>query len=197
MIYETAIVVRPETGEESLAKIKSIISEVVTNAGGEILVNDDWGVKRFAQATAKGEQRGHYLYSLYKASGAVNTELERRYKISEDIMKFIVVKLGEERDQDKIVKGYKNPNHKVTEAEDEEGGLKKFSKGRSCYFSDNKIEPDWKHPETYSWIVNEFGKISPARVTGLRPKYQRMATAAIKRGRNLGLISHLSNRIAE
>lgn len=199
MIYETAVVVRPDAGEEALAKAKSIISDVVTTAGGELLINDDWGVKTFAQETAKGETRGHYLYTMYKVSGDTNTELERRYKISEDIMKFIVVKLGDEKKQEEIVKGYSNPNHQAaSEGESEDGGRKKkFSRRKSCYFSENKTQPDWKRPETYSWLVNEFGKISPARVTGLRPKYQRMATTAIKRGRNLGLISHLSNRTAE
>lgn len=197
MIYETAVVVRPDAGEESLAKVKSIISEVVTSAGGELLINDDWGVKTFAQATSNGEERGHYLYTMYKAEGNANTELERRYKISEDIMKFIVVRLGDEKKQEDIVKAYSNPNHKATEADSDDGRNKKFSHRKSCHFSENKTQPDWKRTETYSWLVNEFGKISPARVTGLRPKFQRMATTAIKRGRNLGLISHLSNRTAE
>jgi ribosomal protein S18 len=71
-----------------------------------------------------------------------------------------------------------------------------FSKRKSCYFSAKKTQPDWKDPSTYSWLVNEFGKISPARVTGLRPKYQRMATSAIKRGRCMGLISYMSNNVA-
>lgn len=198
MIYETAVVVRPEAGEEAFAKAKAIVEEVVKSAQGEVLINDDWGVKTFAQPASNGATRGHYLYTMYKVSGNANEELERRYKISEDVMKFIIVKLADDTKQDQVAKAYKNPNHKVNEAEGEdEKSKKKFSKGRSCYFSENKTTPDWKNPETYSWLVNEFGKISPARVTGLRPKFQRMATTAIKRGRNLGLISHLSNKVAE
>lgn len=198
MIYETAVVVRPDLGEEALVNTKKLIEDVVTEVGGELLINDDWGVKTFAQPTSDGKTRGHYLYTMYKADGKVNSELERRYKISENIMKFIIVKLGNEKNQETIVKAYKNPNHKATEVEGEDSSKKRrFSRGRSCYFSENKTSPDWKITETYSWLVNEFGKISPARVTGLRPKYQKMATAAIKRGRNLGLISHLSNKVAE
>ena len=73
---------------------------------------------------------------------------------------------------------------------------KMFSKRKSCWFSEKKTTPDWKDPSSYAWLVNEFGKISPARVTGLRPKYQRMATSAIKRGRCMGLISYMSNHVA-
>ena len=110
----------------------------------------------------------------------------------------MTILLGLDRDQEAIVKGYKNPEQATSEAGmDSDKERKMFSKRKSCWFSAKKTQPDWKDASSYSWLVNEFGKISPARVTGLRPKFQRMATTAIKRGRNLGLISHLSNRTAE
>lgn len=73
---------------------------------------------------------------------------------------------------------------------------KMFAKKKSDWFIAKKTTPDWKDPSTYSWLVNEFGKISPARVTGLTPKNHRLAVAAIKRGRAMGLISYLSNHVA-
>ncbi len=72
-----------------------------------------------------------------------------------------------------------------------------FAKKKSDWFIAKKTTPDWKDPQTYSWLVNEFGKISPARVTGLTPKNHRKAVAAIKRGRQMGLISYLSNQTAK
>jgi ribosomal protein S18 len=74
---------------------------------------------------------------------------------------------------------------------------KMFAKKRSDWFLAKKTSPDWKDPSTYAWLVNEFGKISPARVTGLTPKNHRLAVAAIKRGRAMGLISYLSNQTAK
>lgn len=74
---------------------------------------------------------------------------------------------------------------------------KMFAKKRSDWFLAKKTSPDWKDPSTYAWLVNEFGKISPARVTGLTPKNHRLAVAAIKRGRQMGLISYLSNHVAK
>ena len=73
---------------------------------------------------------------------------------------------------------------------------KMFAKKKSDWFIAKKTTPDWKDPSTYSWLVNEFGKISPARVTGLTPKNHRLAVAAIKRGRAMGLISYLSSHTA-
>lgn len=195
MIYETAYVLRPEATEEAIAKANSIIKETLEAANGEILVDENWGVKQFAQPTESGLKRGNYFYVIYKADTNVNVELERRFNISEDVLRFLFVKLGENKDQETIVKGYKNPNHgtKTDATIDSEKEKKMFQKRKSCYFSEKKTAPDWKDPSSYSWLVNEFGKISPGRVTGLRPKYQRLATTAIKRGRNMGMISYMSN----
>lgn len=197
MIYEMAYVLRTEATEDAIKKMADVVTKTIADFNGEILVQDDWGVKTFAQATTNGVERGKYIYVMYKSDTEANKELERRFKISEDVLKFTFVRLGVEAEQEEIVKAYKNPNHATGEAELDNAKEKKmFSKRKSCYFSAKKTQPDWKDPSTYSWLVNEFGKISPARVTGLRPKYQRMATTAIKRGRCMGLISYMSNRVA-
>lgn len=197
MIYESAYVLRTEANEETAKKFAEVIQDTIKSFDGEVLIEDNWGVKTFAQPTSNGTSRGQYLYVMYKANNQANKELERRFKISEDVLKFVLISLGNDADQEAIVKAYKNPNHNSGEASfDAEKEKKMFSKRKSCYFSAKKSSPDWKDPTTYSWLVNEFGKISPARVTGLRPKHQRAATSAIKRGRCMGLISYMSNRTA-
>jgi ribosomal protein S18/ribosomal protein S6 len=198
MIYETAYSLRPEASEEAIQKVASIVKEVVEEVKGEILVEDHWGVKTYAQPTSTGSTKGNYFYVMYKVDRQTNKEIERRFNISEDVVKFIFVKLGEDADQEVIVKSYKNPglNGRDEAGRDAEKEKKLFQKRKSCYFSAKKTTPDWKDPTSYAWLVNEFGKISPARVTGLRPKFQRMATTSIKRGRCMGLISYLSNQTA-
>lgn len=200
MIYETAVVLRADLTEDAVAKTKSLIESVAKEFKAEILTTEDWGTKQFAQPTSNGLKNGKYIYFMYKVDGgAMNTELERRFNISEDILKFIFVKLGEDRFEADIKKAHKNPNMK-SEAEDgkidAEKEKKLFARRKTCYFSAKKTAPDWKDPSSYAWLVNEFGKISPARITGLRPKYQRMATTAIKRGRCMGLISYINNHVA-
>ncbi|MDA9793319.1 30S ribosomal protein S18 [Bacteriovoracaceae bacterium] len=200
MIYETAVVVRADLTDDAVTKVKELVTTTIESMGGEILINDDWGTKTFAQPTNKGVKYGKYFFVMFKSSSnELNTELERRFRISEEVMKFIIVKCGLDRYQDTFVKGYKNPNTKSTDDVgniDSDKEKRLFAKRKSCYFSAKKTAPDWKDPSTYSWLVNEFGKISPARVTGLRPRYQRSATTAIKRGRNMGLISYINGNVA-
>ena len=207
MIYESAIVVKPDATEDAVNSAKSIITETVKEFGGEIIVNDAWGVKTFAQPFESGLKKGNFFYFMYKSQGTTNAEIERKLKINESVVRSIIVKLGDDAEQDLIAKNYKNPNHTQAAAAqaaageegEEMGGDKEkrmYSKRKSCYFSAKKISPDWKDPKSYGWLVNEFGKISPARVTGLTPKFQRKACDAIKRGRTMGLISYTSNEIA-
>lgn len=206
MIYETAFVVKPDATEEAINSVKALIADTVKEFGGEILVNDTWGVKTFAQPLESGLRKGNFFYVMYKSQGSTNAEIERKFRINEAIVRFMIVKLGDDAQQDEIVKGYKNPNHTQAagaavegEEGDDMGGDKEkrmHSKRRSCWFSAKKTSPDWKDPKTYGWLVNEFGKISPARVTGLTPKFQRKACDAIKRGRAMGLISYTSDDVA-
>lgn len=198
MIYETAIALRPEASEEAVQKVIAIVKDVVAENKGEILVEDNWGVKTYAQPTSSGNTKGNYFYVMYKVDTQTNKEIERRFNINEEVEKYIFVRLGEDADQEAIVKAYRNPSLGVKDdaGRDAEKEKKMFQKRKSCYFSAKKTSPDWKDPSSYAWLVNEFGKISPARVTGLRPKFQRMATTAIKRGRCMGLISYMSNQVA-
>jgi len=203
MIYETAFVVRPDASEEVVASIKNALTQTFSEFGAEVLVNDSWGVKTFAQPTESGLKKGAYHYFMYKGAGNLNAEIERKFRINEHLVRHMIIKLGDDKQQDAIVKNYKNPNHTQAADVDSEEGFggedkdkKMHSKRKSCWFSAMKTSPDWKDPKSYSWLVNEFGKISPARITGLTPTFQRRANEAIKRGRNMLLISYQSNETA-
>ncbi len=210
MIYEAALVVKTDASEEAISQVKNTITETLKEFGAEILVNDAWGIKTFAQPFENGMKKGNFFYVMYKGKGSVNAELERKFGISETVVRFLIVKLGDDKKQEEIVKNYKNPNLTTiaTDTDEDDDGMsmslaggddkekKMHSKRRSCWFSAKKSAPDWKDPKTYSWLVNEFGKISAQRITGLTPKYQRQSCDAIKRGRMMGLISYLSNDIA-
>ena len=77
----------------------------------------------------------------------------------------------------------------------DEKDKKVFSRRRTCWYCAKKTRPDWKKADSFLWLVNEFGKISPARVSGLCCAHQRKATAAIKRSRFIGLIGAMSNEV--
>ena len=207
MIYELAVVLKDGSGDVGVDSVTQTLQEVAAQNGGEVLLEDTWGVLTFAQPSSEGRKRGNYIYFMFKAGNEANKELDRRFNIDESVLKYIIVRLGEDSDSEKLVKGYKTPyssTHRgsVTDGTSEEGldmekARKKFAKRKSCWFTAKAITADWKDPKTLSWIVNEFGKLSPARVSGISRKHQRFANNAVKRARNLGIASSLSRRIAE
>lgn len=207
MIYELAIVAKTEATEEQRAALQSMVAEVVAENEGELLLSDDWGNKHFAQATSKGVKTGHYLYFVYAGNSAANNEIERRLSINESILKRMTVRVGDSKEEgEKFVKNFKSPfskkfNGSIVDDGDADKDLekdkKRFARRKACWFAANNITPDWKDPKTYAWLVNEFGKINPGRVSGVSRKSHRLADSAIKRARNMGLISHITNSLAE
>jgi small subunit ribosomal protein S6 len=203
MIYELCLVTRPS--EEDLTSITTMVHGLVKEYEGEVLIEDDWGVVKLAQRARAGVETGHFLYFILDTNPTMFKELTRRININESIIKDMTVKLGKSEDGESIVKKYKTPYSKryngsnVEEGEDArdiERARKKFAKKRSCWFTAKGITADWKDPKTYSWLVNEFGKIAPARVTGISRKHQRFSESTIKRARQMGLASYVTGRIS-
>jgi len=61
---------------------------------------------------------------------------------------------------------------------------------RVCKFcEDRAIQIDYKNVRQIRKFVTEQGKIIPGRVTGTCAKHQRTLTTAIKRARNIALLS--------
>ncbi len=211
MIYELSVVTKPELGVEGHAQMTDLVKDALKGFEGEVLLADDWGRLELAQPYASGARHGHFHYFIFKSNTQANTEILRRLGINEGVLRSLIFNLGEDSHQDSIVKNFKSPfskahrgsvldNKKDDEEEmfeDMEEDRRKFAKRKSCWFTAKKIKADWKDPQTFSWLVSEFGKISPARVSGISKKHQRFSNAAIKHARQLGIASYLSNRIAD
>jgi small subunit ribosomal protein S6 len=90
-LYETMFVLKPTlTPEETQAKIQ-MIKDVLTSQGAEICASEDWGSKKLAYKVEKHD-RGYYYITYFKAEGKSILELERVYKVTEDIIRFMTLK---------------------------------------------------------------------------------------------------------
>lgn len=64
-----------------------------------------------------------------------------------------------------------------------------------CWFTQNKVAPDYKDIRIISRYVTERGKIVPRRLSGVTAKNQRKLAIAIKRARHLALLPFVSQNI--
>lgn len=78
------------TEEETKAQIEIVKSNIEKN-GGEIVSFDDMGTRQLAYEIEKNK-RGYYFVIYFKAPANAILELERNYRINEQILRFIFIK---------------------------------------------------------------------------------------------------------
>jgi small subunit ribosomal protein S6 len=94
-IYESIFIINPNLSDEETAGVIKKMQDVVANQGGEMLKFEDWGKKKLAYEIKK-HKRGHYAFFQFKSAPAAVSELERTYKMTDSVIKFLTVKLEKE-----------------------------------------------------------------------------------------------------
>ena len=95
--YENLVIVKPTfTAEEIQASIKAI-EETITSNGGEIAITDSMGMRKLAYPIDKNE-RGYYHVIYYTIAPSAITEIERRFRINEDLLRFVTIKYDTNRE---------------------------------------------------------------------------------------------------
>lgn len=90
--YETLFVIKPELEEEVIKANIAKFSDIITNNGGEIVSVDEWGKRKLAYPILDRTE-GYYVLTTFNAASELPMELERNFKITEDIMRYIVKRL--------------------------------------------------------------------------------------------------------
>jgi len=90
--YETVFIATPILTEAQLAELKSNYEKLITDNGGEIVATEAWGLKKLKYPIQK-KNNGYYFVFEYKADGAFVSKFETEFKRSEDILRFLTVKL--------------------------------------------------------------------------------------------------------
>ena len=88
--YESVIIIKPNLEEGEIEGIITKISDLI-NKDGEVTKVDKMGVKTLAYEIEKNKE-GYYIIFYFEAKADVIFELERNYRINENIIKFITVR---------------------------------------------------------------------------------------------------------
>ena len=101
--YEVMFIVRPDMLDEDLNKLISTLESSVTSAGGTAM-SEVWGKRRLAYKFVNFND-GIFVPFMIEGSGAIVHEVERRLRVTEQVIKFITVRTDEELKRlDKIKK---------------------------------------------------------------------------------------------
>jgi small subunit ribosomal protein S6 len=87
--YESLFVLRPNLEEEKRNELISKFTSII-ESNGEVVKVDEWGNKKLAYEIEKLRE-GYYVLVDFKAAPELPSELERNFKISDDVIRFVVV----------------------------------------------------------------------------------------------------------
>jgi small subunit ribosomal protein S6 len=111
--YEVMYILRPDLEEADQDKLIEGFNTVVTNGGGEVSNVEKLGRRRLAYIVRKF-QDGFYVLMHISADGPLVAELERRMRVTEQVIKFITVRTDEENKRLAKVKAHRDSKVKVS-----------------------------------------------------------------------------------
>ncbi len=100
--YESVYIARPDISAAQVEALTQRLTEIIEAGGGRVTKNEYWGLKNLAYRIKKN-RKGHYsLLNIDAPSGAVG-EYERNMRLSEDVLRYLTVKVDELDDNPSIM----------------------------------------------------------------------------------------------
>ena len=88
--YESVVIINSNTEEQGIKALIQKFSDLI-NSDGKVESVEEVGTKKLAYEIKK-QKEGYYIIIKFEANPALISELERVYRITDDIIKFIVVR---------------------------------------------------------------------------------------------------------
>lgn len=103
--YETVYVLKPSISDTDLGAINQKIDNVISKFEGKLAGRDDWGNQELAYEIDKNTN-GRFNVIHYTGNRGVVEEIERHFKILDEVIRFITVAVPKEYDYEKLKKQY-------------------------------------------------------------------------------------------
>ncbi len=88
-IFVLSALLEDEKIQEIIAKVKTLVE-----TSGQLEKVDEWGKKRLAYEI-DDQKEGYYTLMQFSAASEFPAELERIYKITEGVLKYLIIRLDE------------------------------------------------------------------------------------------------------
>jgi small subunit ribosomal protein S6 len=95
-IYEVVFIIDPATGEEDTTRLVENLQKIVTDQGGAITKSESMGRRPLAYKVGRNTE-GHFMLFEIEGTGSEIAELERRMRVSDQVMRYLTVRVDEDR----------------------------------------------------------------------------------------------------
>ena len=91
--YESTIIINPKLEEDAVKALTDRFSSLI-NKDGKVEKVDMQGKKKLAYEVKKNKE-AYYAVIYFEAKPALIAELERNYRITDDVIKFMTINVNE------------------------------------------------------------------------------------------------------
>jgi small subunit ribosomal protein S6 len=94
--YELVYVVSPDATDDQVSDLHKQVDAIVQRMGGELEKSDSWGRRKLAYPIGRHKE-GIYVLDVINGGGELMKEIDRRLKVSDLIIRHLVVRVDEEQ----------------------------------------------------------------------------------------------------
>jgi small subunit ribosomal protein S6 len=87
--YELVIIITPEFEKTAILELVDKIKGWITDSGGTIKTQEDWGRKKFAYLI-RNHKEGQYLRFELELDPSAVADLERNFRLQESILRYLI-----------------------------------------------------------------------------------------------------------
>ena len=91
--YESVVIINPTVDEEGVKSLVAKFTDLI-NTDGKVEKVDELGKRKLAYEVKK-QKEGYYQVFNFEANPELIKELERNYRITDEIIKFMTIKVDE------------------------------------------------------------------------------------------------------
>jgi len=92
--YENVFIARQDMSPAQVETLADSYAQLIEESGGKVLKREHWGLKSLAYRIKKN-RKGHYVMLDVDAGSDAVVELERQMRLSEDVIRFLTVRIDE------------------------------------------------------------------------------------------------------
>src|ERR671933_298143 len=95
-VYEVVFIVDPDTSDEDLTRLTENLRGIVTDQGGSVTKSEVMGRRQLAYKVGRKNEGVYVLFEI-EGTGAEIAELERRMRVSDQVLRYLTVRVDEDR----------------------------------------------------------------------------------------------------
>jgi len=92
--YEHTFIARQDLSPQQAQALADTYSGVLNEHGAEVTKSEYWGLRNLSYRIRKN-RKGHYLHLNVRASADAISELERQERLSDDVLRYLTVKVDQ------------------------------------------------------------------------------------------------------